>query len=160
MGRSPPAPYIRRGRGGGATHQKDHPIGALAAPPSLQAAASLLHLLSPDTAWRSPVGSPPYTPRHRRRAADLASLSTNSCGIKIVESSSSCTCGSLGGVARAALGEYVSSRLGKSSCGARLANPCLDKTRTVFFEGEIRSPSCYQHLVDQILCWVYSVLYA
>ena len=44
--------------------------------------------------------SKPYPPHHRRCAADLASLSTNSCGIKIVESSSSCTCGSLGGVAR------------------------------------------------------------
>ena len=98
----PLAPYIRRGRGEGAA-PKIHPIGALAAPlsnPSRTTSTSS----SSAAAWRSPVGSPPYTPCHRRRAADLASLSTNSCGIKNVESSSSCTCGSLGGVARATLG--------------------------------------------------------
>ena len=41
----PPWPPILGGVGEGVRHPKDHPKGALAAPPSLQAAASF-HLLS------------------------------------------------------------------------------------------------------------------
>ena len=129
------------------------PPAALAAPPLSSTPHHLLLLSLP-----TPLGEALSDLHHTHHATVvvllISSLSTTSCGIKNVESSSSCTCGSLGGVARAALGQYISSRLDESSCGDRLANPCLDKTRSVFFEGEIRSPSCYHHLVDLILFWV------
>ena len=83
------ASYIRRVRVGGAAPQVSPRAAAPLPPPPL-----------PQTLRRSPVGSPPYPPPHRRCAADLASLSTTSCGIKNVESSSSRTCGYPGGVAR------------------------------------------------------------
>ena len=85
LGAHPLASYIRRTK------------GPTAAPCCRRASFSS----SLVVAWRSPAQSPPYPPPQRRRADDLASLSTTSCGIEIMESSSSRTYGSLGGVARA-----------------------------------------------------------
>ena len=98
VGRSPPAPYIRRDRGGGAAPQ--------GTPHWCPSRTPLPHSRRPPPPPLSPtqLGEALSDLHHTHHATVvvllISSLSTTSCGIKNVESSSSHTCGYLGGVAR------------------------------------------------------------